>query len=273
MSQQDHDIDSDDFERRAFAIYLRTGLRLIKPDNPAVEVKYNHNHDPRNGRFTYAGSGGEAGSDTPFMHRSGPAPRASIAKIRQVSKKPHSMQPILPTDGKDNIPWPTDIIVNGRRTARPKSTADRVVSGLIHILLPASGVGFRTYNRDGNDQYGTAETIAHIQAIGAKWSEVSNTPMQVGDISRKNGERLKPHESHQKGIDADIRPFRQDKAMLPVRWDSSTYDRATTIKFLQTVKKLHPHAVILFNDPTAITSGLSKHYKGHDDHIHISFRR
>lgn len=53
----------------AFAIYLRTGLRVPASD---VEVKFNPWHDPSNGRFTFGGQGGyfPAGSRTVERRRS-----------------------------------------------------------------------------------------------------------------------------------------------------------------------------------------------------------
>lgn len=55
-----------DLERRAFELYLRTGL-TFRPQNSEsslMGLKYNHNHDPANGRFTFSnGSGFNRGSD------------------------------------------------------------------------------------------------------------------------------------------------------------------------------------------------------------------
>lgn len=44
-------------QRRAFAIWLRTGRRPIIGDEDAIEVKFNPWHDPSDGRFTSAGQG------------------------------------------------------------------------------------------------------------------------------------------------------------------------------------------------------------------------
>lgn len=44
-------------ERRAFAIWLRTGRRLRLGEEGAIEVKFNPWHDPANGQFTFAGRG------------------------------------------------------------------------------------------------------------------------------------------------------------------------------------------------------------------------
>lgn len=49
-------------ERLAFSLWLRTGRRVIVRSIGPVETKYNHWHDPRDGRFTYAETGRHDGS-------------------------------------------------------------------------------------------------------------------------------------------------------------------------------------------------------------------
>lgn len=53
---------SPNAERRAFSIWLRTGRRVIVRAPISIETKYNHWHDPQDGRFTYAGTGRHDGS-------------------------------------------------------------------------------------------------------------------------------------------------------------------------------------------------------------------
>jgi hypothetical protein len=64
---------SDAVGRPAFASFLRSGRWIAEEDQSAdqqpSERKYNHNHDPRNGRFTFAPGGG--GSAAGFIRRSG----------------------------------------------------------------------------------------------------------------------------------------------------------------------------------------------------------
>lgn len=52
-------------ERRAFLHYIRTGQRVTKSfftEGPPLELKFNPNHDPVNGRFTSGLGGGRAAS-------------------------------------------------------------------------------------------------------------------------------------------------------------------------------------------------------------------
>ncbi|WP_313538250.1 DNA/RNA non-specific endonuclease [Sphingomonas sp.] len=44
-------------QRRAFAIWLRTGRQVRPDEGDAIEVKFNPWHDPSDGRFTFAGAG------------------------------------------------------------------------------------------------------------------------------------------------------------------------------------------------------------------------
>jgi LysM repeat protein len=59
---------------RAFSHYLRTGQRLPEEwfiDEPDVELKFNPNHDPRNGQFTFAPGGARSGPKPAKGHHQG----------------------------------------------------------------------------------------------------------------------------------------------------------------------------------------------------------
>ena len=132
-----------------------------------------------------------------------------------------------------------------------------------------------TYNRErgGADQYGTARTVATLQNIAAEWNRTPpNQPIQIGDMSRRGGGAFAPHSSHTTGRDADIRPFRRDGAQVPTTWRDAGYDRNATRDFIRAVRAQNPNAVILFNDPQLIREGLVRPYRGHDNHLHVSFR-
>jgi hypothetical protein len=75
------------------------------------------------------------------------------------------------------------------------------------VALPTSGDGFLRRVRPKRDRfYGTDETIAQIVYAGARLAAAfpGTQPMLVGDISRANGGKIRPHRSHQTGRDADI---------------------------------------------------------------------
>lgn len=148
---------------------------------------------------------------------------------------------------------------------------DREPNPEINTTLPESGVGFATYNREENgvDQVGLPSTIQFLVDLGKAWAPQSDVPFQVGDISRQGGGPFPPHEAHQSGNEADLRPFRKDGAMEPTNINDPSYDRSRTREWCQLVKKLNPDAVILFNDQTLIKEGLTKFYKGHHNHLHL----
>ncbi len=64
MVQCNPSVELKSLARLAFAHYLRTGQRLLEsafgPARVPAEVKFNPNHDPRDGRFTFASGGGLA---------------------------------------------------------------------------------------------------------------------------------------------------------------------------------------------------------------------
>lgn len=152
------------------------------------------------------------------------------------------------------------------------------MSNKIDSLLTVSGPGFTTYNREraGADQYGMEGTIGAIRSLGVVWWGISfiskAPPFQVGDISRRGGGKFPPHTTHRQGADVDIRPFRTDRKELPVTYKDKIYDRESTRRLAQLIKFMYPKAVILFNDPEIIKAGLSKSSKGHDNHLHVTFK-
>ncbi len=142
----------------------------------------------------------------------------------------------------------------------------------IDVLLPASGRGYTTYNRTGNDQYGRAKTINAIRDIADAWADKNNTKVQIGDISHKGGGRFAPHSTHREGTDIDIRPFRRDGKMLPTNISNASYSRSETRELIKLIKSKYPNATILFNDPVLIREGLTKYSKGHHNHLHVVIR-
>lgn len=96
MTQGSARIETKSAARRAFAHYLRTGRRL--PDSAfesnSLEIgrKFNQNHDPQNGQFTF-GPGGSAsvggGGGAPSRVASG-APRSPTSIKPQEAEKPRN---------------------------------------------------------------------------------------------------------------------------------------------------------------------------------------
>lgn len=144
----------------------------------------------------------------------------------------------------------------------------------IDAVLPISGQGFTTYNREPNgaDQYGTALTINAIMALARKWFLLHpEVLLQFGDISRKGGGAFPPHASHKNGRDADVRPIRKDNRMDPISVGEVAYDTIRTEELVKLVLNIYPKATIFFNDQRLIDKGLTSHAAGHHNHLHIRF--
>jgi conjugal transfer mating pair stabilization protein TraG len=68
-----------------------------------------------------------------------------------------------------------------------------------------------------------------------------------------------------------IRPFRHDGSNQPTNWQSRSYDREQTRNYIEFMKERNPGMTVLFNDPVLIREGLAKPYRGHDNHLHLTF--
>jgi hypothetical protein len=142
----------------------------------------------------------------------------------------------------------------------------------VDTALPRSNAGLVSYQRESR-QYGRAEMIRALQAIGAAWQRARPTGPRIGigDISFRGGGRMPPHVSHQRGLDVDIRLIRADGREAPVRYQDDGYSRALTQQLVDTIRAnpVLPVELVLFNDP-AVTG--VKRWRGHDNHLHVRFR-
>ncbi len=145
------------------------------------------------------------------------------------------------------------------------------VNPAIDRVMPESGPGFRTYNREpgGADQYGLDSTVDFFVELGDEWEDRHEVPFQVGDISRRGGGPFPPHVTHRNGNDVDLRPFRRDGEMAPTDIFDLAYDQDATREFVELVKERNPRAIVLFNDPQLIDEGLTRYSRGHYNHLHV----
>lgn len=146
-----------------------------------------------------------------------------------------------------------------------------------HYELPRfSSKGLCDYSvGNGPANWGTAETTASLEAAGA-WSVTHGYGrIAVGDVSFELGGPIPGHVTHQRGLDADIRPLRKanDQCTARTRWTYTTYDRSATRALVKAIRALTPGHVklIYFNDPVLVSEGLTTWHSGHDDHLHIRF--
>lgn len=151
------------------------------------------------------------------------------------------------------------------------------------VRLPASGVGYYTYNPatqqapGGADRtWGTARLVRELIDLGRWWARThpKQPPLGIGDLSRPSGGAFHGpvvgHQSHQNGLDVDIRLVRRDGAQAAV--DPSTYDRALTQAVVDRLVSRGASLVLIgpsldLRGP----SGVVMPWPAHDDHLHVRF--
>ena len=98
----------------------------------------------------------------------------------------------------------------------------------------------------------------------------------VGDISFQHGGNIPLHESHERGLDVDVRPIRDNEQPVHVGHElarfASTIGRRPASSSRPSGPPPRGHVkLIYFNDPVLIREGLTDHFPGHDDHLHVRY--
>lgn len=141
----------------------------------------------------------------------------------------------------------------------------------VNTPLPTSGPGYYSYGSTSR-QFGLSQTIQALQVIGAAWQQANpqGPRLGIGDISLKGGGLMSPHKSHQKGVDVDIRPVRNDGREASVNYQSPSYSRALTQELVNLIRSngVLPVRYIFFND--SVVSEVTP-WPGHNDHLHVRF--
>ena len=154
--------------------------------------------------------------------------------------------------------------------------------------------------------WGTARTVATLDAVLRQWSKRSPKPQPVlvGNMAARQGGRLPPHSTHQSGRDVDLGYLQKLPKGEELNWREMTernLDSAETWALLQLLaasgqveviyidrsiqKLLHEYAKShrLMSDaslrewmeypkPTGSGNPLIQHVKGHIDHLHVRFK-
>ncbi len=149
------------------------------------------------------------------------------------------------------------------------SSVGKPVGGTVSTQLDDRGIGFTTYG-PRSMQYGTPQTVQNLKDIAARYHARTGRTLEIGDLSKVNGGKTRRHSTHLNGTDVDIRP--PSTTGGPTTWGSANYDRNATRALIEEVKRANPDARVLFNDPVLRNEGLTHYAKGHNDHLHVSFR-
>ena len=128
---------------------------------------------------------------------------------------------------------------------------------------------------NGAANWGTSAAVAQIAAAAAREYALGYGRVAVGDISLEHGGNIPLHQTHERGLDVDVRPMRKanDQCRWGTRWSWWTYDRTATRALIRQIRATAPGHVklIYFNDPVLIREGLTTWYAGHDDHLHVRY--
>jgi LysM repeat protein len=153
-----------------------------------------------------------------------------------------------------------------------------------------------------NRSYATSNTIDILHSSFRKLHACypGSPPVLVGDLSQANGGRLRPHRSHQNGLDGDIAYVPSDPTLRGTffRAVRQNMDVVRTWQLLKTLidsgeveyifvnrsvqKVLYDHAKDsctpdelrdLFQYPRHSRRGIIRHSRGHDDHFHVRFKK
>ncbi|GIW70860.1 MAG: hypothetical protein KatS3mg102_0402 [Planctomycetota bacterium] len=132
------------------------------------------------------------------------------------------------------------------------------------LQMPASGRGYYSYavpaRRWGRDYF-----VYGILRVGSDWAGSGYGRMGVGDLSLENGGPISGHVSHQKGVDADVRPVKRS-GEGPVTIHQSAYSRAGTQALIDLYYRHLPVTLVLFNDPHVRRV---RWWQNHDNHFHV----
>jgi hypothetical protein len=140
------------------------------------------------------------------------------------------------------------------------------------------GIGYYSYvSRDR--QYACPKMIECLQNVGLVFNALTGSEFGVGDISKQGGGEFPPHKSHQRGVDADVRPIRTDCARKGVKVGDKQYDRERTLLLVLLFRILCDVDVIGFQDATLekeveqYIGDVVRAWKGHADHLHVRLKR
>jgi peptidoglycan hydrolase-like protein with peptidoglycan-binding domain len=145
-----------------------------------------------------------------------------------------------------------------------------------HFERPSFGRWVCDYQvGNGLADWGTGAAIGGIEAAAVPVVLRGHGRVAIGDIGFEHGGDIPGHESHERGLDVDVRPMRRDENQCRwgVSYRSPSYDRTATRDLIRAIRAAAPShvKVIWFNDPTLIREGLTRWHVGHDDHLHIRY--
>jgi hypothetical protein len=147
---------------------------------------------------------------------------------------------------------------------------------ITHLELPVWSDRVCDYSvGNGLANWGTGAAIGQLQAAAERVVAKGHGKVALGDIGHQHGGDIAGHETHEHGLDVDLRVMRdnQDQCRWGGTWRMASYDRAATRDLVRAIRATAPGHVklIYFNDPVLVDEGLVRRYPGHDDHLHVRY--
>ena len=128
---------------------------------------------------------------------------------------------------------------------------------------------------NGPANWGTGAAIGQLRTATKRIYDAGHGRVALGDIGFEHGGNIPGHETHEQGLDVDVRPMRdaENQCSYPTNYRQTAYDRAATRALIREICAAAPgHVkVIYFNDPVLIGEGLTTRLSGHDDHVHVRY--
>ena len=127
----------------------------------------------------------------------------------------------------------------------------------------------------GNANWGTAAAIGQIEAAAARAVAEGLGRVALGNVGLEHGGDIAGHETHEVGLDVDVRPVRdrRDQCRYGTNWKLASYNRTATRLLVKAIRGTASGHVklIYFNDPKLVAEGWVTAYPGHDDHLHVRY--
>jgi peptidoglycan hydrolase-like protein with peptidoglycan-binding domain len=128
---------------------------------------------------------------------------------------------------------------------------------------------------NGPANWGTGAAIGQLRTAAKRIYDAGYGRVAVGDIGFEHGGDIPGHDTHEQGLDVDVRPMRDGKGQCTSGTDYrlASYNRTATRALIKEIRSAAPGHVkaIYFNDPVLIGEGLTTRFAGHDNHLHVRY--
>ncbi len=219
----------------------------------------------------------------------------------------HEMETLNPGVSLEReLPPSTRLVVYRRPPGQRSESVNFAGAGSVTAAMPMVDGPGRILKHTPWKGWATTTTVATLDLVLREWARrfPGRQPILVGNMSARNGGRLKPHSSHQSGRDVDLSyPQIWDKKE-ELNWrkmDARNLDRELTWSLLELLRESRSIEVIFIDsklqkllydyarqtdrhsdsalsewmeypEPPGSGSPLIRHVRGHDDHIHVRFK-